>query len=754
VPSLVRIDKLDSGSPCWFSFYAFFLLLLLALFFLIGQEAFARDSAVGKNLQARLEQAVEEHALPGAVFALASENSEPELYAAGRADLVSNCAMKKDMFFRIGSATKTFTATAILMLADRNKLGLEDTVDSILPPGKVPNGGVITIRHLLMMRSGLSDYPSSERFQDVSEQDPEHTWSFQELIDLVHVEYKPNHHFAYRNINYIILGQILETVSGMSRRAFVSQKICKPLGLEHTFVLEEKSMPPDSARGYIFSNKGPKDMTNHLDPSWGGAAGDMVSNARDLTVWLRAFCRGALLSEKSHEQMMAMRGGYLHGFLGGYGQGVMNLHGAVGHGGDYAGIYTSAVFKYQDKYMVALVNGQKGKHSGDATDVFFDLAHFVSGPDKDSKWLKKQLSFLLKMSREGLEVPGLVVKLSFPDDSTWSKTAGVAKADDTRIADPASWTGRTMAEGLNFRIASVTKSVTATAILQLRQRKRLSLEDTLGKWLPEIHVSTRDRVTIRQLLNHSSGIPRFMKPDFVDENYADPTQDWSLQERVRFAVDPNDSSKLPTPPQPYEYSNTNYLLLSRIIEKASGLSYAEFVQQNIFNALDMDSSYAPGIYEYSLPEPYAHGYTFNFNPVEPKPQKMPSRGWLKDESVSNWQGPGYGNIICTPEDLMTWLQALSRGSLLSEKSRKLMQEYIKTGSRHVVYGLGIEKNHGYIGHDGDLPGYHTAAYSKNNHDFVVLMNGDSLMRRDIFGNPAGGQSGILVVRSMGALLGI
>ncbi|MGM0424003.1 MAG: hypothetical protein ACQEQX_03655, partial [Thermodesulfobacteriota bacterium] len=76
------------------------------------------------------------------------------------------------------------------------------------------------------------------------------------------------------------------------------------------------------------------------------------------------------------------------------------------------------------------------------------------------------------------------------------------------------------------------------------------------------------------------------------------------------------------------------------------------------------------------------------------------------------------------------------------------------GDEDIGYGLGIENNLGYIGHDGDLPGYHTAAYNKNNHDFVVLINGDSLMLRDMFDNPGGGQSGFLVVKSIGALLGL
>jgi D-alanyl-D-alanine carboxypeptidase len=711
--------------------------------------AYSEESRADPGVQSRLEKAVQEHALPGAVFAVAPGDSKPEIYAAGKADLKTNASMKKDMSFRIGSVTKTFTATAILMLADRGEISLSDTVDSILPQKNVPNGDVITIGNLLSMRSGLSDYTSSEAFQKRRKRAPEHEWGFRELVDFVHVEYAPNRHFAYRNINYIILGEILEKVSGTSRAEFVSRNICKPLGLEHTSVREQATMPPSSARGYLFSNGEAWDVTQRYDPSWGGAAGDMVSNGRDLAVWLRALDRGTLLSDASHSRMLAMRGGFIHGVLAGYGKGVMTLNGAVGHGGDYGGFYTSAVFKYQDTYMVALVNGQKEEDSGDATDLFFALAHSVSPPEEHPEWLGKQLDLLLTLAREGLEVPGVVAKVAFPDNSTWSRAVGVAQAEDPRVSHPADWTGRPMREDLHFRIASVTKSVTATAVLQLCQRDQLSLEDTLGKWLPKLDVATKDRVTIRQLLNHTSGIPDFMSNiEFVNTNYADPVRDWSLKERVGFA------RPLREPPASYRYSNTNYLLLSRIIEEASGKSYAEYVRHNILNPLEMDSTSVPGIQEYTLPTPYAHGYTFTFNPAKSRPKAMPSRGWLKDQSVGNWQGPGYGNIISTSADLMTWLQALSRGSLLSEESENLMHEYVETDIEGVRYGLGIESNQGYTGHDGDLPGYHAAAYSIEGHDFVVCINGDSLMLRDLFGRPGGGVSGILAVKSIGSLLGL
>ena len=125
------------------------------------------------------------------------------------------------------------------------------------------------------------------------------------------------------------------------------------------------------------------------------------------------------------------------------------------------------------------------------------------------------------------------------------------------------------------------------------------------------------------------------------------------------------------------------------------------------------------------------------------PDTMPAGGWLKDQSVSNWQGLGYGNVISTPADLLTWLKALTDGRLLTAGSRELMHRYVKTKTPGLLYGLGVEDHDGYIGHDGDLPGYHIGAYSKGGNDLVVMMNGDSLYGR-----------GFEVVRSLGGVLGL
>lgn len=696
-----------------------------------------QKKSFGEERSYLLAKVAKQLAVPGAVYAeIDNDTGIPQIYSTGLADLDAGIPMRGDMAFHIGSVTKSFTATAILMLADRGLLKLDDVVDIYLP-GQLPGGDRITIRNLLMMRSGLTDYHTTKRFSDILDKNPQHIWTFTELASLVEVNDNPDEYFEYRNINYVTLGAVLEKISGRSRAEYVAEEICKPLGLIHTFVPVSAAMPANSARGYVLTEDGYEDLSEEVHPSWGGAAGDMISTAKDIVIWLKALSDGTLLSKKRHSDMFAMRGAYLHGGFGGYGQGTLNLFGAVGHGGDYSGIYTAAMFEYQGHYVVTLVNGQTQKGGGDATAVFFNMVRALYPVEKNVEWRDKQLQYTLDMSRDRLNVPGVVAKIGFADGSFWTGTAGVAKGDDPSIPDTKDWIGLAMSENLKFRIASVTKSVTATAILQLVDRGKVGLDDTLGKWLPEVAILTKDRVTIRQLLNHTSGIPDFIRNKvFFNLNFETSLREWTLAERIAYGVPVVE-------PGPWAYSNTGYILLGMIIEAASGQSYGEYLERNIFAHLAMKDSSVPGVKDFTIPAPHANGYTFNFNQMAGIPDNMPKGGWLKDQTMSNWQGMGYGNIIATPDDLLVWLQALSDGRLLSKDSVDEMHRYVETGTPGLTYGLGIENHNGYVGHDGDLPGYHSGAYSKESHAIIVLMNGDSFFGR-----------GLEVVQSLGETLGL
>lgn len=112
-------------------------------------------------------------------------------------------------------------------------------------------------------------------------------------------------------------------------------------------------------------------------------------------------------------------------------------------------------------------------------------------------------------------------------------------------------------------------------------------------------------------------------------------------------------------------------------------------------------------------------------------------------SISNWQGLGYGDIISTPKDIMTWLSALTNGELIGKTMKAEMQKFTPTGEKDAGYGLGLECNNGYMGHDGDLPGYHGAAFAKKGNEFVVLMSVDPARNS---------HPGFFVTEAMGKLL--
>lgn len=309
--------------------------------------------------------------VPGAVLGMRLADGKRVLSSYGYADLDKGIPMEVDHRFRVGSITKTFTAAGILKLVEKGEVSLEQTVDSVLP-GKVPGGKNITLRMLLQMRSGLSDYSEHETFKTIVDQDRLHKWSFEELIQLVEPADKPNMVFAYRNINYHILGKIIETVSGVGYREYLKTTFSIPLGLKNTFVPVGPKMVGHAAIGYLDDDEqGRIAVGEAIDPSWAGPAGNIVSTVPDLMIWLNALQHFGILEKKSLAEMNTFRPGTLGGELTGYGLGWLDRKGAVGHGGNYADIYTGAMFTYHGVEIVLLVNGKITGSLGDATDLFY-----------------------------------------------------------------------------------------------------------------------------------------------------------------------------------------------------------------------------------------------------------------------------------------------------------------------------------------------------------------------------------------------
>ena len=355
--------------------------ILLAFLFVVAggcagmppKGALRFDPALVQPIQTVLDAALIRYRLPGAVLGIRDPKGATHFWTSGLADLQMGKTMERDLYFRIGSVTKSYTATIILQLADEGLVALDTPIDHYLP-GKVAQGENISVRDLLEMRSGLGNYSKNPAFFNSLEHNPGRVWSPDELLNFSNTNKgKPGDSFEYNNANYIILGMLIETVTQSSYREQVKKKILKPLAMAKTFVPISNDMPTPFARGYLYEEGAVIDGTFSLDPSVAWSAGNIISTATDQLVWIKALEEGRLLSKETHKEQFAVKG--IKSTPGrAYGLGVGRDKGATGHGGNYNNAYTSCIYRYHGYDFVVLVNGQ-GKEAiskeAKASNVFW-----------------------------------------------------------------------------------------------------------------------------------------------------------------------------------------------------------------------------------------------------------------------------------------------------------------------------------------------------------------------------------------------
>ncbi|MFI6642594.1 serine hydrolase domain-containing protein [Streptomyces sp. NPDC050504] len=280
------------------------------------------------------------------------------------------------------------------------------------------------------------------------------------------------------------------------------------------------------------------------------------------------------------------------------------------------------------------------------------------------------------------------------EDGVWRGTSGVAELGTTRAVSARD----------RFRAGSITKTFVATVVLQLVDEGRLLLDDTVERWLPGT-VPGGDRITVRQLLNHTSGVPDYrrtlpMPPtrEFLDNRL----RTWSAAELIRRAVAGPQTSEPRA--SGYAYSNTGYLLLGQIIEKATGRSYGKEIERRIIRPLKLRGTSLPGTSP-RIRGPHPHGYV----PIQQGAEKR-----LVDLTVMNPSVMGAGGeMVSTTNDLNRFMTALLDGRLLPGH---LLDEMKTPGVTDGTYGLGLRRRGTscgvpVYGNDGDALAYQSWSFS-------------------------------------------
>jgi D-alanyl-D-alanine carboxypeptidase len=253
-----------------------------------------------------------------------------------------------------------------------------------------------------------------------------------------------------------------------------------------------------------------------------------------------------------------------------------------------------------------------------------------------------------------------------------------------------------------YRIASVTKTFVATVALQLAAEGKLSLDDSVERWLPRM-VPNGASITLRELLNHTSGLFDYdSDQNWISARIADPAREWSPQDLVAIAAS---HPPLFSPGMDWSYSNTNYILLGLVVEAVTGEDLAQELQNRIFEPLALGStSYPTGT---AIPSPFAHGYL-----VGRPPLPVPAGTLIDVSTILSPSAWGAGQLVSNARDLVTFFAALLKGRLLSVSFLAQM----KAGSpASLDYGLGLRNRFTpcgkAFGHDGDIPGYRNVVWA-------------------------------------------
>jgi len=338
------------------------------------------------------------------------------------------------------------------------------------------------------------------------------------------------------------------------------------------------------------------------------------------------------------------------------------------------------------------------------TGIFQTLT--VQAQTELSPELKTKIDEIATKSLEASGVPSASVAVVRNGQIVYLKAYGDSRLDPKTPA----------ATAMRYSIGSISKQFTAAAILLLQEEKKLSLDDKVGKYLPDL--TRANEVTIRQLLSHTSGYQDYWPQDYVMPGMLEPISAAKIMDG--WAHKPLDFD----PGSKWQYSNTNYVIAGVIIEKVSGKPMLQFLTEKIFAPLGMKS--VTNTDEKKLGDSDPVGYRrFALGPPRPAPKEGP--GWLF----------AAGELAMTAEDLAKWNISIMDQKILQPASyRELEKEVQLNTGLGTRYGLGVslgmENGHLAVSHGGEVSGFtsESVIYPLDRVSVIALTNQDAASAAD------------------------
>jgi CubicO group peptidase (beta-lactamase class C family) len=315
------------------------------------QQSAGAQSAVQSKVDVFVRAEMQQKKIPGVALAVLKNGKLIIAKGYGYSNVEHKVPVKPETIFQSGSVGKQFTATAVMMLVEEGKIGLEDKIGKYL--GDVPEAwNSITIRHLLTHTSGMTDYPQDFDYRrDYTESD------LLERAKKIPLSFAPGEKWDYSNLGYVMLGLVIRKASGKFYGDFLQERIFKPLGMNTARIISEADIVPNRAAGYVLVKDELKNQ-EWVSPSLNTTAdGALYLTVYDMAKWDAALYGEKILKKPSLEQMwtpVRLNDGKTSPYGFAWALGEVNKNRIIEHGGSWQG-FKSFIARYPDTGLTVIV---------------------------------------------------------------------------------------------------------------------------------------------------------------------------------------------------------------------------------------------------------------------------------------------------------------------------------------------------------------------------------------------------------------
>lgn len=413
--------EMNSESTHQFKLYNIVFLIYCLIVFvaldLAGQEMTAKYDSI-------VSMVVEDKNGPGFAIQISKDGETIYQNAVGKANLELDIDMTPDHVFRIGSITKQFTTAAILKLQEEGKLSIQDELTKYIEDYPT-HGNKITIENLMNHTSGIKSYTSMPEFRTkwmTMHMDPE------ELIAVFKdepMDFKTGEKEQYNNSAYILLGYIIEKVSGKTYEDYIETEFFEPLGMKHSSYEVASDIIPNRAYGYDEKEEGDYINAPYLSMTLPYAAGSLLSTTDDLRIWHTAFMNDEVISaasRKAAHTSAKLNNGEETGY--GFGWGLGDLKGSprIGHSGGINGFLSDSQYFPEEKILVTVLSNC---NCNSAQQMIMPLASMAIGkPIVEPKETKLDLAVAKKYVGKYQLTPTLILDVLLDGDRVKVRPTG------------------------------------------------------------------------------------------------------------------------------------------------------------------------------------------------------------------------------------------------------------------------------------------------------------------------------------------